>query len=78
MNDAINHCDVRSVAAVESTPDVKIYPLQFVGVNIAGYECIALDDSGTLFDISNVSFHSFLDRDRWTSADGDSATSEGV
>ena len=47
MNDAINHCDVRSVAAVESTPDVKIYPLQFVGVNIAGYECIALNDSGT-------------------------------
>jgi len=23
------------------------YPLQFVGVNIAGYECIALNDSGT-------------------------------
>jgi len=45
--DVINHCDVRSVAAVESTPDVKIYPLQFVGVNIAGYECIALNDSGT-------------------------------
>ena len=45
--DAMNHCDVRSVAAVESTPDVKMYPLQFVGVNIAGYECIALDDSGT-------------------------------
>jgi len=45
--DAINHCDVKSVTAVESTPDVKIYPLQFVGVNIAGYECIALNDSGT-------------------------------
>jgi len=41
-----DHSRVESVAALESTPKVKIYSLQLLGVNVAGYDSMALSDSG--------------------------------
>jgi len=34
------------VTTVKSLPMVRVYPLQYVEVTVAGYECVALEDSG--------------------------------
>ena len=34
------------VTTVKTLPMVRVYPLQYVEVSIAGYECVALEDSG--------------------------------
>ena len=40
------HPVVESVTSADVTPQVRIYPLQYVKVNVAGVECNALKDSG--------------------------------
>jgi len=34
------------VTTVKTLPTVRVYPLQYVEVSVAGYECVALEDSG--------------------------------
>jgi len=41
-----DHSRVESVTVIELTPTVKIYPLQLLGVNVAGYDCMGLNDGG--------------------------------
>jgi len=37
---------VDTVATVKTLPAVRVYPLQHINVSIAGYDCVALNDSG--------------------------------
>ena len=40
------HPTVKAVITKQLTPSVRVFPLQFVKVNIAGHSCTALNDSG--------------------------------
>jgi len=40
------HPTVKAVITKQLTPFVRLFPLQFVKVNIAGHSCTALNDSG--------------------------------
>jgi len=37
---------VDTVATVKTLPAVRVYPLQHINVSVAGYDCVALNDSG--------------------------------
>ena len=37
---------VESVTSTDVPPQIRIYPLQYVKVNVAGVECNALNESG--------------------------------
>ena len=37
---------VDTVWSQPSLPSVQVYPLRYVSVNVSGYECVALEDSG--------------------------------
>ena len=36
----------RDVTTVKTLTTARVYPLQYVEVSVAGYECVALEDSG--------------------------------
>ena len=50
------------VTTVKTVPTVRVYPLQYVEVSVAGYDCVALEDSGCQIPIvSNRLFGSCCD-----------------